>query len=77
MTSSNLSVPDHTPDPHILRMMEFTARTNASMRKLGIQGIGGFIDPKTGQMFCQSTDGTEVPEEFKQQLRQSFEEDNQ
>ena len=76
MSDSNLKVPDNTPDPHVLRMMEFTARTNRSMRNAGIQGIGGFIDPRTGEIFVQSTDGTEIPEEFKRRLRQQLNEDD-
>lgn len=69
---SNL-VPDNTPDPWTLKMMEFTAKTNSSMRKRGIKGIGGFINPMTGEIFCQSVDGAEVPEEFKQMLLKQIE----
>lgn len=73
---SNLQIPDNTPDPWTLKMMEFTAKTNASMRKLGIQGIGGFINPATGEIFCQSVDGAEVPEEFKQLLQSKLNTEN-
>lgn len=70
MSESNLSIPDTTPSPLTLKMMEFTAKTNASMRKLGLKGIGGFVNPITGEVFCQSFDGSEVPEEFKNRLKE-------
>ena len=73
---SNLQIPDNTPDPWTLKMMEFTAKTNASMRKLGIQGIGGFINPATGEIFCQSVDGAEVPEKFKQLIQSKLNTEN-
>jgi hypothetical protein len=73
---SNLKISDNTPDPWTLKMMEFTAKTNASMRKLGIQGIGGFINPATGEIFCQSVDGAEVPEEFKQLIQSKLNTEN-
>tara|TARA_B100001939_G_scaffold348095_1_gene372589 strand:+ start:2396 stop:2626 length:231 start_codon:yes stop_codon:yes gene_type:complete len=68
-------VPDNTPDPFTLKMMEFTAKTNASMRKLGIKGVGGFINPLTGEMFCQSVDGSEIPEHIKEQFKAQLMED--
>jgi len=72
---SNLKVPDNTPDPWTLKMMEFTAKNNTTMRKLGIQGIGGFVNPMTGEIFCQSVDGAEVPEEFKQLIQSQLNQD--
>ena len=68
---TNLQVPDHLPDPNTLRKMALVAKVNKHMRSQGMHGIGGFIR-EDGTIFAQTTDGSELSDEFKALLNQSI-----
>ena len=68
---TNLQVPDNLPDPDTLRKMALVAKVNKHMRSHGMHGIGGFIR-EDGTIFAQTTDGSELSDEFKALLHQSI-----
>ena len=59
--SNKLNIPDSTPDPEKLQGMEFVANMRATADKFGIPFLGGFKDPKTGEIFINSNVNEDDP----------------
>ena len=72
--NSNSNEPDNSkpriPDPEKLQGMEFVAKMRATADKLGIPFLGGFKDPKTGEIFINSNVNEDDP--FYQQTRRKL-----
>ena len=67
---NKLNIPDSTPDPEKLQGMEFLAKMRATADKFGIPFLGGFKDPKTGEIFINSNVNEDDP--FYQQTRRKL-----
>ena len=70
--SNELNKPD-VPDSlnqDELKGMEFVAKMRATADKLGIPFLGGFKDPKTGEIFINSNVNEDDP--FYQQTRRKL-----